>query len=69
MLSVPINTHMLPASQQHDVRRFFYASSACVYAADKQTDPAQSRVEGERRLPGDAGGRLWLGDCHGLRGT
>jgi GDP-D-mannose 3',5'-epimerase len=39
MLSVLINTHMLQASQQHDVRRFFYASSACVYAADKQTDP------------------------------
>src|SRR5881392_2733153 len=29
---------MLQASQQHRVRRFFYASSACVYAADKQTD-------------------------------
>jgi GDP-D-mannose 3', 5'-epimerase len=39
MLSVLINTHMLQAAQEHGVQRFFYASSACVYAADKQTDP------------------------------
>jgi GDP-D-mannose 3',5'-epimerase len=39
MLSVLINTHMLQAAQEHAVRRFFYSSSACVYAADKQTDP------------------------------
>src|SRR3712207_202155 len=38
MLSVLINTHMLEASQKHDVGRFFFSSSACVYAADKQTD-------------------------------
>ncbi len=39
MISVLINTHMLMAARNHDVRRFFYSSSACVYAADKQTDP------------------------------
>jgi nucleoside-diphosphate-sugar epimerase len=39
MLSVLINTHMLQASLQHGTRRFFFSSSACVYAADKQTDP------------------------------
>ncbi len=39
MLSVLINTHMLQAAQEQGVQRFFYASSACVYAADKQTDP------------------------------
>jgi GDP-D-mannose 3',5'-epimerase len=39
MLSVLINTHMLEAAQQQEVKRFFYSSSACVYAADKQTDP------------------------------
>jgi GDP-D-mannose 3',5'-epimerase len=39
MLSVLINTHLLQASLAEDVERFFYASSACVYAADKQTDP------------------------------
>ncbi len=37
MLSVLINTHLLMASQENGVRRFFYASSACVYAADRQT--------------------------------
>jgi GDP-D-mannose 3',5'-epimerase len=39
MLSVLINTHMLQAAHQQGARRFFYSSSACVYAADKQTDP------------------------------
>jgi GDP-D-mannose 3',5'-epimerase len=39
MLSVLINTHLLMAAKQHGVSRFFYASSACVYAADKQRDP------------------------------
>jgi nucleoside-diphosphate-sugar epimerase len=39
MLSVLINTHMLQAAQEQGAQRFFYSSSACVYAADKQTDP------------------------------
>ncbi|WP_205473153.1 NAD-dependent epimerase/dehydratase family protein [Nocardioides sp. SYSU D00038] len=38
MLSVLTSTHMLQAAQQHGVERYFYSSSACVYAADKQTD-------------------------------
>jgi nucleoside-diphosphate-sugar epimerase len=37
MLSVLINTHLLMAAREQGVQRFFYASSACVYAADKQT--------------------------------
>src|SRR6266704_1738171 len=36
MLSVLINTHLLMAAKKCGVERFFYASSACVYAADKQ---------------------------------
>ena len=36
MLSVLINTHMLQAALKHGTKRFFYASSACVYNADKQ---------------------------------
>ncbi|MCG8448188.1 MAG: NAD-dependent epimerase/dehydratase family protein [Pirellulales bacterium] len=36
MLSVLINTHLLQAAQENSVGRFFYASSACVYNADKQ---------------------------------
>ncbi len=38
MLSVLTSTHMLQASHEAEVGRYFYASSACVYAADKQTD-------------------------------
>jgi GDP-D-mannose 3',5'-epimerase len=37
MLSVLINTHLLMAARENGVSRFFYASSACVYNADKQT--------------------------------
>ena len=36
MLSVLINTHLLQAAQELGAERFFYASSACVYNADKQ---------------------------------
>ena len=39
MLSVLINTHLLMAARRHGIQRYFYASSACVYAADKQTSP------------------------------
>ena len=37
MISVLINTHMLMAAKQSGAERFFYSSSACVYAAEKQT--------------------------------
>ena len=37
MLTVLINTHMLMAARDAKIGRFFYSSSACVYAADKQT--------------------------------
>ena len=40
MLTVLINTHMLMAAQAAGVERFFYSSSACVYAAEKQTSAA-----------------------------
>jgi nucleoside-diphosphate-sugar epimerase len=39
MLSVLINTHLLMAAKKFGVARYFYASSACVYAADKQVSP------------------------------
>lgn len=38
MLSVLINTHLLMAAETHNVQHFFFASSACVYAADKQKE-------------------------------
>lgn len=37
MLSVLINTHLLMAARDLGIANFFFASSACVYAADKQT--------------------------------
>ncbi len=36
MISVLINTHLLMAARKYGVRDYFYASSACVYAAQKQ---------------------------------
>ncbi len=36
MLSVLITTHMLLAARDNGVERFFFSSSACVYAAEKQ---------------------------------
>jgi GDP-D-mannose 3',5'-epimerase len=39
MLSVLINTHVLMAPKASHVERFFFASSACVYNAEKQTNP------------------------------
>ncbi|HET9501803.1 MAG TPA: NAD-dependent epimerase/dehydratase family protein [Marmoricola sp.] len=38
MLTVLTSTHMLQAARANGVERYFYSSSACVYAADKQTD-------------------------------
>jgi nucleoside-diphosphate-sugar epimerase len=39
MLSVLINTNLLVAARAHRVERFFFASSACVYNAEKQARP------------------------------
>jgi GDP-D-mannose 3',5'-epimerase len=39
MISVLINTHLLIASRDCGIDRFFYSSSACVYNGEKQTDP------------------------------
>jgi GDP-D-mannose 3', 5'-epimerase len=36
MLSVLINTHLLGSALRQGVERYFFSSSACVYAADKQ---------------------------------
>jgi GDP-D-mannose 3',5'-epimerase len=39
MLSVLISTNMLVAAKECAAERLFYSSTACVYAADKQTSP------------------------------
>lgn len=51
MLSVLINTHLLMAAKEEGIERFFYASSACVYAADKQTDPNVTALTEEDAYP------------------
>ncbi len=51
MLSVLINTHLLMASQHAGVNRFFYSSSACVYAAGKQIDPNVTALKEEDAYP------------------
>jgi GDP-D-mannose 3', 5'-epimerase len=51
MLSVLINTHLLMAAKKYGVERFFYASSACVYAADKQTSPDVTALKEEDAYP------------------
>ncbi len=52
MISVLINTHLLMAAKDNPVRRFFYASSACVYNADKQRDPKVTALKEEDAYPG-----------------
>ena len=50
-LSVLINTHLLMAAKDAGASRFFYASSACVYAADKQTDPDVTALKEDDAYP------------------
>jgi len=51
MLSVLINTHMLKASLDDRVERYFYSSSACVYAASKQSDANVTALREEDAYP------------------
>src|SRR5476651_1285352 len=51
MLTVLINTHLLMAAKKHGVERFFYSSSACVYAAGKQVDPNVTALKEEDAYP------------------
>jgi len=54
MLTVLINTHLLMAAKKHGIKRFFYASSACVYAAGKQRDPNLTALKEEDAYPAEA---------------
>ena len=51
MLTVLINTNLLAAAREADVQKFFFASSACVYAADKQTSPDVTALKEEDAYP------------------
>jgi nucleoside-diphosphate-sugar epimerase len=53
MLSVLINTHLLEASRQQGVERYFFSSSACVYAQDKQTSADVRPLREEDAYPAD----------------
>ncbi len=52
MLSVLINTHLLMAARKYGTKRYFFASSACVYNADKQRDPNVTALKEEDAYPG-----------------
>jgi nucleoside-diphosphate-sugar epimerase len=59
MLSVLVNTHLLLAAREVNVRRFFYASSACAYAADKQqqtNNPGLKESDAYPAMPEDGYG-------------
>lgn len=51
MLSVLTSTHMLQAALEAGVQRLFYASSACVYNADKQRSPDVVPLKEEDAYP------------------
>jgi nucleoside-diphosphate-sugar epimerase len=51
MLSVLIDTHLLLAARDAGVERFFFSSSACVYAAEKQRSPAVLPLREEDAYP------------------
>ncbi|MCD0444619.1 NAD-dependent epimerase/dehydratase family protein [Glycomyces sp. A-F 0318] len=54
MLSVLPSTHMLMAAKDAEVGRFFYSSSACVYAGYKQTEANIAPLKEEDAYPADA---------------
>jgi GDP-D-mannose 3',5'-epimerase len=53
MLSSLINTHLLIASEAAAVKRYFFASSACVYAAGKQDSPEVQPLREADAYPAD----------------
>ena len=51
--NVLINTYMLQASVVNKVKRFFFASSACVYPTYRQTDPNVTGLREEDAYPAE----------------
>jgi len=51
MLSVLINTHLLMASREAAIERFFYASSACIYPIDQQESTDVTALEESPAYP------------------
>jgi GDP-D-mannose 3',5'-epimerase len=53
MLSVLINTNLLLAAKKNKVKKYFFASSACVYSAVAQTTPNNSGLKESDAYPAD----------------
>jgi nucleoside-diphosphate-sugar epimerase len=51
MMSVLTSTHVLQAAREFDAERYFYSSSACVYAAEHQTSPDVTALREEDAYP------------------
>lgn len=51
MISVLINTHLLLAAKNNNIKKYFYASSACVYAHDKQVSTDVVALKEEDAYP------------------
>jgi GDP-D-mannose 3', 5'-epimerase len=51
MLSVLINTHLLLAARAHGIHRYFFGSSACVYAVQKQNAAEVTPLREEDAYP------------------
>lgn len=51
MLSILINTHLLMAARHHGIKNYLYSSSACVYAANKQTNTNVIALKEEDAYP------------------
>ena len=53
MLSVLINSNLLYSSKINKIKKYFYTSSACVYNAQKQTNPNIDGLKEEDAYPAD----------------
>ncbi len=51
--NILINTFMLEAARQNNVKRYLYTSSACVYPTYRQTDPNIKGLREEDAYPAD----------------
>lgn len=51
--NVLINAHMLEASRQNDIARYFFSSSACIYPMYRQDSPDVSPLKEEDAYPAD----------------
>ncbi len=51
--NVLINTHMLQAAHENNVKRLFFSSSACIYPIYKQNNPENVGLKEEDAYPAD----------------